>query len=115
MGAQYSPCLSAQPRLLGGRGQPELTALLPGRRPFASTFSTNRAKDSRNFEVVNRIHAQKQLDELHISHQDLPKPDLLSKAAQALGAAAVLVGSATISPHDATSLSATPPAKKSTP
>jgi TonB family protein len=68
---------------------------------FASTFSTNLAKDSRNFEVVNRIRAQKQLDELHISPQDLQQPELLSKAALALGADAVLVGTATISATDA--------------
>ncbi|HYL85188.1 MAG TPA: energy transducer TonB [Candidatus Angelobacter sp.] len=68
---------------------------------FASTFSTNLAKDAHNFEVVNRIQAQKQLDELHISPQDLQQPEFLSKAALALGADAVLVGTATISPTDA--------------
>jgi TonB family protein len=69
---------------------------------FASTFSTNLAKDSRNFDVVSRIQAQKQVDELHISSQDLLKLELLSKVAQTLGADAVLVGTATISAHDAT-------------
>jgi len=68
---------------------------------FASTFSTNLARDAHNFEVVNRIHAQKQLNELHISPQDIQRPEMLSKAAQALGADAVLVGTATISPTEA--------------
>jgi TonB family protein len=68
---------------------------------FASTFSTNLAKDARNFEVVNRIQAQKQLNELHISPQDLQRPEILSRASQALGADAVLVGTATISPTEA--------------
>lgn len=67
---------------------------------FASTFSSILAKDSRNFEVVNRIQAQKQFNELHISPQDLLKPEILAKAAQALGADAVLLGTATISPKD---------------
>jgi TonB family protein len=67
---------------------------------FASTFSTNLAKDAHNFGVVNRIQAQKQLDELHISPQDLQRPEILSKAVQALGADAVLVGTATISPTE---------------
>lgn len=49
----------------------------------------------------HRIQAQKQLNELHISPQDLQQPELLSKAAAALGAAAVLVGAATFSPKDA--------------
>jgi TonB family protein len=68
---------------------------------FASTFSTNLAKSARNFEVVNRIQARKQLDELHISPQDLQQQESLSKAAMALGADAVLVGSANVSPTDA--------------
>lgn len=68
---------------------------------FASTFSTNLTKAARNFEVVNRIQAQKKLNELHISPQDLLKPEVLAKTAQAFGADAVLVGTATISPKDA--------------
>ena len=68
---------------------------------FASSFSTMLSKDRHNFEVLNRIQAQKQLDALHISSQDLLKPDLLSKAAQALGADAVLLGTAAITPTDA--------------
>jgi TonB family protein len=68
---------------------------------FASTFSTNLAKDAHSFEVVNRIQAQRQLNELHISPQDLQRPEMLSKSAQALGADAVLVGTATISPTEA--------------
>jgi len=71
---------------------------------FASAFSTNLAKNTHNFEVVNRIQAQKRLDELHISPQDLQQQEVLSKAALALGADAVLVGSATISPTNATLL-----------
>lgn len=63
---------------------------------FASSFSTNLAKDSHNFEVVNRSQAQKQLDELRISAQDLQRPELLSKAAQALGVDAVLIGKGTM-------------------
>lgn len=68
---------------------------------FASMFSTNLAKSARNFDVVNRIQAQKQLDELHISPQDFKQPELLSKAALALGADTVLAGTATISPTEA--------------
>lgn len=68
---------------------------------FASSFSTNLAKGSHNFEIINRIQAQMQLDELHISPQDLLKPESLSKVAEALSADAVLVGTATISPTDA--------------
>jgi len=71
---------------------------------FASAYSTLLSKDPHGFEVVNRIQAQKQLDALRISSQDLVKPELLSKAAQALGADAVLVGTATISPKDASLL-----------
>jgi TonB family protein len=68
---------------------------------FASVFSTNLAKRAHNFAVLNRIQAQKQLDGLQLSPQDLQRPELLSKAAQALGADAVLEGSASISPADA--------------
>jgi len=67
---------------------------------FASTFSTNLAKDARNFAVVNRIQAQKQLNELHVSTQDLQQPEMLSKVAQALSADAILVGSAAIHVKD---------------
>ena len=67
---------------------------------FASSFSTNIAKSSHNFEVVNRIKAQKQLNELHIPPQDLEQPELLSKAAQALGADGILHGSISASPSD---------------
>jgi hypothetical protein len=68
---------------------------------FASVFSTDLAKNAHNFAVVNRIQAQKQLNELHIGAQDLQQPETLSKAAKALGADAVLVGTATISRTDA--------------
>lgn len=68
---------------------------------FASTFSTDLAKEAHNFEVVNRIEAQKQLNELHISAQDLLRPETLAKAAQALGADAILGGTATITAKDA--------------
>lgn len=67
---------------------------------FASTFSTNLA-DSHNFEVVNRIQAQKQLNELGISAHDLLQPEMLSKAARALGADGILAGTATITAKDA--------------
>src|SRR5579859_103785 len=68
---------------------------------FASVFSTNLTKIAQDFAVVNRIEAQKKLDELHISTQDLQQPDALAKAATALGADAVLIGSASISSKDA--------------
>jgi TonB family protein len=68
---------------------------------FASSFATNLAKDSGNFEVVNRIQAQRRLDELHILPRDLQQPEILAKAAQALGLDAVLIGTGTISPPDA--------------
>lgn len=68
---------------------------------FASAFSTDLAKAAHNFKVVNRIAAQKQLNELHISAQDLLQPETLAKAAKALGADAVIVGSATVTAKDA--------------
>ena len=68
---------------------------------FASAFSTELAKAAHNFEVVNRIAAQKQLNELHISAQDLLQPETLAKATQALGVDSVLVGTATITATDA--------------
>lgn len=68
---------------------------------FASAFSTDLAKAAHNFEVVNRIQAQKQLNELHISAQDLLQPEMLARATQALGADAALVGTATITAKDA--------------
>ena len=68
---------------------------------FASTFSTNLAKDASNFEIVNRIQAQKKLNELHISAQDFQKPEVMSKAAQAVGADAFLIGTAAISAKEA--------------
>jgi TonB family protein len=63
---------------------------------LASAFSTDLAKAAHNFEVVNRIHAQQQLNEAHISTQDLQQPESLSKGALAVGADAVLVGTGTI-------------------
>lgn len=68
---------------------------------FASDFSTKLAKDAGHFEVVNRLQAQKQLNELHISARDLQQPETLSKAAQVLGADAVLVGTAKVTATDA--------------
>lgn len=68
---------------------------------FASVFSTNLAKIAQDFTVVNRIGAQKKLDELHISAHDFQQPEMLTKAATALGADVVLVGSASISSTDA--------------
>ena len=68
---------------------------------FASTFSTNLAKEAHNFEVVNRIQAQKHLNELHISAQDLLQPETFAKAAQALDFDAVVGGAATITAKDA--------------
>ncbi len=68
---------------------------------FASAFSTLLSKDTHSFAVLNRIQAQKQLDEFLISPQDLQRPEVLSKAALALGVDAVLVGTATLSPKDA--------------
>jgi len=67
---------------------------------FSSTFSTNLSKEPHNFAVVNRIQAQKQLNNLHISPQDLQQPETLSKAAVALGADAVLAGTVDISSKD---------------
>jgi TonB family protein len=68
---------------------------------FASAFSTLLSKDTHSFAVVNRIQAQQQIDDLHISPQDIQKPEVLSKVALALGVDAVLVGTATLSPKDA--------------
>jgi len=68
---------------------------------FSSTFSTNLSKEPHNFAVVNRIQAQKQLNDLHISPQDLQQPEAMSKAAAVLGADAVLVGTVDISSKDA--------------
>jgi TonB family protein len=67
---------------------------------FSSTFSTNLLKEAHNFAIVNRIQAQKQLNDLHISPQDFQQPETLSKAAAALGADAVLVGTVDISSKD---------------
>jgi TonB family protein len=69
---------------------------------LASAFSTDLAKAAHNFKVVNRIHAQKQLNEAHISAQDLQQPELPSKGALAVGADAVLVGTGTITPSHVT-------------
>jgi TonB family protein len=71
---------------------------------FASAFSTLLSEDTHSFAVVNRIQAQKQIDDLHISPQDIQKPEVLSKAALVLGVDVVLVGTATLSPKDATLL-----------
>ncbi|HXY14998.1 MAG TPA: energy transducer TonB [Terriglobales bacterium] len=68
---------------------------------FSSNFSTNLSKDAHNFAVVNRIEAQKQLNELHVSARDFQQPETLSKVATALGADAILVGTADISSTDA--------------
>jgi TonB family protein len=68
---------------------------------FASSFSTNLAKNAGKFAVVNRIRAQKQLADLHISAHDLQQSEVLSKAVATLGADAILVGSATISAKNA--------------
>jgi TonB family protein len=67
---------------------------------FASVFSTNLAKEAHNFEVVNRIESQKQLNELHISPQELQQSEWPSKAVPVLGIDAILVGSITASPTD---------------
>lgn len=69
---------------------------------FASAFSTLLAGRAQKFEVVNRIEAQKQLDELHISPQDLHQPKSLSKAALALGVDSILLGSLSLSTTEAT-------------
>lgn len=68
---------------------------------FSSVFSTILTESGQGFSVVNRIGAQKKLDELHISAQDFLQPDMLAKAATAIGADAVVVGSASISTKDA--------------
>lgn len=68
---------------------------------FSSVFSTNLTKSAQDFQVVNRIDAQKKLDELHISAQDLQRPEMLGQAATALGADAILVGSLSMSPKEA--------------
>lgn len=68
---------------------------------FSSVFSTNLAKIAQDFAVVNRIDAQKKLDELHISAQDLQQPEVLARAATTLGVDAVLMGLASISSKDA--------------
>jgi TonB family protein len=68
---------------------------------FASSFSTLLSKESSKFEVVNRIKAQKELNELQISALDLARPELLSKAAAALGVDAILFGTVAISGKDA--------------
>lgn len=68
---------------------------------FASSFSTDLSKGAHNFQVINRIQAQRQFDELHLSVQDFQRAETLFEAGKALGADAVLVGTATITPADA--------------
>lgn len=68
---------------------------------FSSVFSTLLTESGQGLTVVNRIEAQKKLDELHISAQDFQQPEILAKAATAIGADSVLTGSASISSTDA--------------
>lgn len=67
---------------------------------FASTFSTFLEKDNNEFSLVNRIQAQSQLNQLHATARDLQQSEVLVKIAAALGADALLVGTADISSKD---------------
>lgn len=59
---------------------------------FASVFSSNLTKESKGFEVLNRISVQKLLDTAGVSLGDLHKPEIVSKIASTTGAEAVLIG-----------------------
>jgi TonB family protein len=59
---------------------------------FASVFSSNLTKQSKDFEVLNRITVQKLLDTAAISSGDIEKPETLSKIASTTGADAILFG-----------------------
>src|SRR5260370_4305448 len=57
---------------------------------FASVFSSNLTKQTKGFEVLNRIMVQKLLDTASISSGDLQKPETLPKIASTTGADALL-------------------------
>jgi TonB family protein len=59
---------------------------------FASVFSTNLQEDSKGFEVLNRIEAQKFLDTAGISASDLQKAEVPSKMSALSGIDAILLG-----------------------
>ncbi|SRR6266567_1223324 len=61
-------------------------------RFFASVFSSNLTKQTKGFEVLNRITVQKLLDTASISSGDIEKPETLSKIASTTGADAILFG-----------------------
>jgi TonB family protein len=63
---------------------------------FASVFSSNLTKQSKGFEVLNRIEVQKLLDTASISLGDLQNAEILSKIASTTGADAILFGVITL-------------------
>lgn len=64
---------------------------------FASVFSTNLKEQSKGFEVLNRIDAQKFLDTAGISASDLQKAEVLSKISASSGIDAILLGTLILS------------------
>jgi len=64
---------------------------------FASVFSTKIASHSNEFEVVNRIRAQKVLAELNISAENLHTPDAVANLSRALGIDGLLLGTVIVS------------------
>jgi TonB family protein len=69
---------------------------------FASVFSTNLEEDSKGFEVLNRIEAQKFLDTTGISASDLQKAEVPSKLSALSGIDAILLGTLVLSKDIAT-------------
>lgn len=72
-----------------------------GKREFggcylASAFATDIADQAKNFEVVNRIYAQRILADLHLSAEGLSDPNAMAATARALSVDGILLGTVTV-------------------